>query len=81
MIECCVFTLPENSTTGEPARVIRAAQPITRSSTRRWTTDDAMGVRKSSSRPSMWWMTCITFRTRQAIFWKRRGNLGCCPDA
>ena len=67
-----VFTLPVNSSTGRPRARIRSASALTRRSTCPATSASRRGVRKSSSRASRWWTTCMHFSTTQAMRRKRR---------
>ncbi len=59
--------LPANSSTGNPAARIRSASDMIRRCARCARSDSRSGVRKSSSRASRWWITCITLSTTQAI--------------
>ena len=68
MSELRDFMFPlELHASGSPRSFIRSASAMMRRWTRSARSASRMGVRNRSSRASRWWMTCITFRTTQAI--------------
>ena len=69
-----LFVVPANSTTGSPWAFIRSASAMMRRWTRSARSASRRGVRKSSSRASRWWMTCITLSTTQAMRRYLRGS-------